>query len=195
MSYPVQADCPLTLQQIKFCEEYLIDGKTGAAAFRAGYSFESRHTQGSRLLADQRVKDYLSTRKKRIMSVTGLTPERILQELALIGFSKVGDVLSKDENGKLVLDLDTVDQNKLNGLGLEFTTDANGKVVLGKVRVSPADKAAALINMGKHLGMFKEQVEHSGVLTLDQLVKNSMITIEQPKPLAIDHQTVSDIEI
>lgn len=193
MPYPVKSDCPLTLQQIRFCEEYLIDGKVGAAAYRAGYSFHTRGEQGTRLLADQRVKDYLATRTKKIMSVTGITPERILQELALIGFSKVGDVLSKDENGKLFLDLDTIDQDKLNGLGLEFTTDANGKVVLGKVKVSPADKAAALINMGKHMGMFKEQVEHSGVLTLEQLVMNSMITIEQPKPLALEDGKSLDV--
>lgn len=178
--FPCKQELPLNLQQIRFCEEYLIDGKTGAAAFRAGYSFETRHVQGSRLLADPRVKDYLSTRKKKIMSITGITPERIIQELALIGFSNIGDVLTRDENNKLVLDLNTIDQDKLNGLGFEFVTDATGKVSLTKVKVSPADKAAALINLGKHMGMFKEKVEHSGHLTLDQLVRGSMQVEDQP---------------
>jgi hypothetical protein len=40
--------------------------------------------------------------------------------------------------------------------------------------------------MGKHIGMFKEKVEHSGVLTLGRLVEESFLEIEQPEPLELE---------
>jgi len=43
-----------------------------------------------------------------------------------------------------------------------------------RVRFKLADKRAALVDLGRHLGMFKDRVEHSGALTLEQLVLASM---------------------
>jgi phage terminase small subunit len=31
-----------------------------------------------------------------------------------------------------------------------------------RVRFKPADKRGALVDLGKHLGMFKDRIEHSG---------------------------------
>lgn len=164
---------PLNIQQRRFCEEYLIDGKVGAAAFRAGYSFDSRHTIGSMLLKDFRVQEYLAERRKKVMSVTGITPERVLQELMLIAFSNVSDYLRKDENGKTYIDLSEIDRDKLGG-SFEIQTDSDGKVFVHKVKVDPQAKIAALVNIGKQLGMFKDQVEHSGSLNLEQLITSSL---------------------
>ena len=170
---PLSKDTPLTLQQRRFCEEYLIDGKVGAAAFRAGYSFKTRHAQGSQLLADPKIQAYLAERKQKVMSVTGITPERILQELALVAFANVGDYIRKGEDGKAYIDLSDMDRDKLGGT-FEIQTNAEGKVFVHKVKVDPAAKIAALVQLGKHQGMFKEQIEHSGAIGLEQLIIGSM---------------------
>ena len=173
MATPKKEFTPLTLQQRRFAEEYLIDGKTGAAAYRAGYKYETRHVQGSRLLADQRIKDYLAERKKKVMSNTGITPERIIQELMVIALSNVGDYITVDENGNKILDIAGIDRNKLGG-SFEIQTDKEGKIFVQKVKVDPTAKIQALVQLGKHLGMFKEQVEHSGAISLEQLITSSM---------------------
>lgn len=58
-----------------------------------------------------------------------------------------------------------------------------GFVELNPADVKVADKRAALVDIGKILGMFKERVEHSGTVTFEHMVLEAaqMRVIEQKK--------------
>lgn len=118
----------------RFVQEYRVDRNGRQAARRAGYKHEHSHTTASRLLKRPDVQARLKELDNNATVQAGITADRIMAELAVIGF--------KDINN------------------------------MGPVKTS--DKRQALVDMGKQMGMFKEQVEMTATMTLEQLVEASM---------------------
>ena len=176
----------LTLQQSRFVDEYLSDPDRNAtkAARRAGYAFSSASGTASKLLQIPHVKAAIEARQGKAADALGITEVRILQELAKIGFSNVQDFATLTEDGGSIRDIPREHAAAIKEITVEQTD--NGKYSTKKAKISLADKKAALIDMGKHIGMFKEKVEHSGVLTLGRLVEESFLEIEQPEPLELE---------
>lgn len=167
-------DYELPPQMERFCQEYVVDYCGKRAAIRAGYSLHTADQQASRLLKNIRVKERIeelqALRAKRI----GVSVDRIVQELALIAFSNYQDILSVNpETGDIDVKIDKLDRD-FSAPITEVTITGSGK---GKqVKIKLADKRQALVDLGKHLGMFKEKVEVEGGLTLEKLVEASMDT-------------------
>ena len=78
----------LTEKQKRFVAEYLIDLNATQAAIRAGYSERTANEQGARLLAHVSVKEALDKERRKRERRTEITADRVLQELADIGFDK-----------------------------------------------------------------------------------------------------------
>lgn len=172
----------LNERQILFCEEYIIDpSSTHSAARKAGYSDTA---QGKRLLLDPRVQQYIKERKEEIQIRTGVTPERVLRELARIAYFNITDYLIIDDYGNTVLDLDKLKKSDFAPALAEVSVVTKiGRERVTTTKLKPADKLPALLTLGKHLDMFKQKVEVSGNVGLLQLIENSMTTIEQkPSP-------------
>jgi phage terminase small subunit len=194
---------PLNIRNKRFVDEYLFDLDSTRAAIRCGYKPSSARIQGFRLMQDPRVKKLIHERQARASQNIAVTQERILQELAYIAFSNLKDIVSIDEDGNTTVDLANLDKEQAAALTelVVDTTKGKGNVVMKKVRFKVADKIAALTNLGKHLGMFKDQVEHTGKLTLEQLVTASLSatrepqTIEQPVRPALTAQETAEIVI
>lgn len=173
-------DIPLTPQQKKYVREYLFDLSVTKAAIRAGYSIKTAAFSGSRLMGDPRVKEAIKEAQTELGDKTGITPERILQEYAKIAFANIKDYMSQNEDGETVVDLEAISRDAaaaITEINVENTRTKSG--VIKKIKVKPADKIAALTQLGKHLGMFKEQIEHSGTLTLEELVVESLKNKEE----------------
>ena len=83
----------ITEKQQRFVEEYLIDLNATKAAIRAGYSPKTADVQGPRLLGKVRVSCAIARAKAERSRRTGITQDRILQELARIAFLNPVDVL------------------------------------------------------------------------------------------------------
>ena len=84
-----------------------------------------------------------------------------MQELARIGFAKITDVLDP-ETAKIKQDASDDDLACIQSIKIkpnEFGTEREVKLY---------DKRAALVDLGKHLGMFKDRVELSGVLETEK---------------------------
>lgn len=169
-----KADLPLTPQQLRFVREYLFDMNATNAAKRAGYSIKTAAQSACRLMNDSRIRLAIQEAQEALGKKHGITAERILEEMSKIGFSNILDYVSQDENGDTIIDLKSLDRDAAAALTELSVETTQGKSTVKKVKVKPYDKMAALIQMGKHIGMFKEQVEHSGKLTLEELVKSSM---------------------
>ena len=77
----------LTDKQKRFVEEYLVDLNATQAAIRAGYSAKNADKIGHELLGKTRVSEAIHAAMDERSVRTGITQDRVLQELAAIGFS------------------------------------------------------------------------------------------------------------
>ena len=79
----------LTAKQDRFVEEYLVDLNATQAALRAGYSEKTARSIGAENLSkpdiEKAIADALETRRLR----TEITQDRVLEELARIGFAVI----------------------------------------------------------------------------------------------------------
>ena len=159
----------LTKKQAAFVREYLLDLNAKQAAIRAGYSPRSAEVEGSRLLRHPKVVEALARERKAIESRTGITPERVLTELVKIGFSDIRKVVAWRANEVEVSeDLNTGEPvvRAFNEVVLHDSAtldDATAAAIAevsqtkdGAVKVKLYDKRAALVDIGRHLGMFNQ---------------------------------------
>lgn len=164
-------------RQARFVDEYMIDLNATQAAIRAGYSAKTANEQGARLLAKVSVKEALSERMKAREVRTEITQDRVLAELAKIGFADIRralewgpDVMVVDEqtgetavsNGVALVPSEKIDSDTALAIS-EISQTANG------IKIKMHDKRAALVDIGRHLGMFKDKVELSGSLSLKDM--------------------------
>lgn len=78
----------LTEKQKRFVAEYLIEANATQAAIKAGYSPRTANEQGCRLLAHVSVKEAIEKAQRKRELRTDITADRVLHELADIGFNK-----------------------------------------------------------------------------------------------------------
>lgn len=146
----------LTPKRARFCVEYLIDLNGTQAAIRAGYAESGARTEATRLLADADIVAELNRLRGEIAKTTQITPERILQEYARIGFSDVRKTLGA--NGELKNPQEWDDDTAAAIAGVEVVTRTSGygddAAVEYVHKIKTWDKKAALDSMAKHLGMF-----------------------------------------
>lgn len=171
----------LSPQQKRFCQEYLVDYSPSRAAIRAGYSIKNASSQASELMKKPGVQTLIAEMQKAHGDKIGIDKERVLQELAKIAFSNIKDYLLQDDEGNTYVDIKGLSRDTASALSEVTVETTQGlKVSNKKIKVKVADKIAALLSIGKHLGMFKEQIEHTGKLTLEQLVEHSLEEIAVP---------------
>ena len=71
----------LTAKQDCFVQEYLIDLNATQAAIRAGYSPKTAEVQGSRLLANAKVREAVDIGKEARSERTGITQDEVIAGL------------------------------------------------------------------------------------------------------------------
>lgn len=146
-----------TKKQKRFIEEYLIDLNATQAAIRAGYSPETAYSIGQENLKKPEIAVAVAKAMAERSKRTGVNADRVVLELARIGFAKITDVIDPKtatiKEDALEDDLACIQSVKIKPN--EWGTEREVKL---------CDKKAALELLGKHLGMFKDRVELSGSL-------------------------------
>lgn len=160
----------LNEQQERFCREYVISLNATKAAENAGYSAKTANEQGSRLLANAsvtaRIQELLKPRMKRY----DITAERVLEELATLAYSDITDFTRFNESGVTMKDSDTLPKRSRRAIA-EVSQVMNEYG--GTVKFRLHDKKGALDSLGRYLKLFTDKVEHSGKVTLEDLVAGS----------------------
>jgi phage terminase small subunit len=165
----------LTEQQYLFIEEYLSDPSSRTkAAIRAGYVPSNASAAASHLMKNPRIKEIIEDRQKERAHRLGINEDRVLKELRNIAFANLKEIMELNEEGETTINLDKLDTDSASALGEVSISSKGGKVKVKTTKVRLHDKLAALEKLGKHLGMFKDKIEHTGTLTLEQLVTQSM---------------------
>ncbi|PND34542.1 terminase small subunit [Achromobacter pulmonis] len=164
----------LTDKQRRFVDEYLVDLNATQAAIRAGYSQKTAGQIGEqnlkKLEISRAVQEAQAARSKR----TEITQDMVLRELAKIGFSDIRKIVRWGKTELRVTDAGDDDgevTEAYHGLALvgaddidDDTAAAISEISEGRegLKVKLHDKKGALVDIGRHLGMFKDRIEHSG---------------------------------
>ena len=149
----------LTPRRRRFVEEYLIDLNATQAALRAGYSPRTAKKESWSLLTDPAVRAAVAGAQAERSRRTSITADRVLEELASIAFADIGDFVSWGRDGVRLNDSSNLAKDQRRAVAEVYQTKTRDG---GSVRFKLHDKRAALSDIGRHLGMFKERHEHSG---------------------------------
>lgn len=116
--------------------------------------------KASRLHIKPHIQARIAEMKSALVVRTTITQQKVLEELAKIGFANYGDFIEIDEEGRTTVDVKKLTKDQLAAISeMQVDTTKDGRQ---RVRVKLHDKRAALMDIGKHLGMFREKLEVSG---------------------------------
>jgi len=153
-------------KQQRFVDEYLVDRNATQAAIRAGYSAKTAYSIGEENLRKPEVKKAIEIGEAEIAERTKITQDKVMKELEKIGFSNMLDYITITDGGDPVTDFSALTRDQaaaISEIVVEEYTEGRGdearKVKRTKFKLS--DKRSALVDMGKHLGMFKDHLVHS----------------------------------
>lgn len=182
----IPGNAKLTAKQALFVREYLIDLNGKQAAIRAGYAPASAEVQASRLLSSAKVAAAVGAAQAKRSMRTEITQDMVIRELAKIGFADMRKLLKwtgnlpkmdmedAEDSGEVTIsvanfvqlfDSDELDDDIVGAISeISQTKD-------GALKVKLHDKQAALVNIGRHLGMFASKVEHTGSIDVNHKVQ------------------------
>ena len=160
----------LTARQEKFALAY-VRTMCGAEAYRESYDTKTKrentiHCEASKLLAHSKVAQRVAGLQSEAAERNEITVDKIVQELAKIAFANMLDYIRITEDGGAAVDLSTLDHEQaaaISEVTSEIYMDGRGddSERVKRTKFKLADKRAALVDLGKHLGMFVERRENS----------------------------------
>ena len=172
----------MTEAQKRFCDEYLID-LNATRAYKVAYknckSDLTARTNGSKLLTNTNIQNYISGKQKEIEKRTEVTQDRVIQELAKIAFFNIKNIYNDDGILKQIKD---IDENTSRAIASVKTLQKAGAAKINvnlngadeevpiehieeqTIEFKTNDKVKALELLGRHLGVFKDKVDinHNG---------------------------------
>lgn len=171
----------MTIRQLAFVNEYLLTGNA-AEAYGKVYRVENKQVarvNACRLLANVSIQNYIRKHQQKMEKKTTVTVERVIAELAKIGFANIQDFITADNQ---VQDLSTVKRSKAAAVSQIktrkriFRKDGEEtETVETEFRLH--DKIAALEKLGKHLGAFisiKDLIDRMDETTTAELLDRLM---------------------
>lgn len=156
----------LNEKQKAFCREYLVDLNATKSAIRAGYSQKTAGSQAFDLLQKPEIQAFISELMKEREKRTGITSDRVVQELAKIGFASMRHFIRIDGDGQPQIDLSFTDDDNLDALAevqTETLTETRGRGeskevdVIRKTKIKLHDKLGALKELAEHTGVFAKR--------------------------------------
>lgn len=140
----------LTPKQERFANEYIKTLNVTQSAIKAGYSPNSAHVTGSRLLRKDKVDEYIKSKKDEIMDDTILSAK---ETLYLLTQSAIGD---ETETKEVVVKRSSFERNPDTGrMNLVY----NEHVETVEVPIKPSDRLRARDMLGKYHGLFTDKFD------------------------------------
>ena len=143
-------------RQKLFVREYMVDLNATQAAIRAGYSPRSASQRGWALRQNPEVATRIEAAMASRAEAVGITPERVLCELARLSFANIHDYLQPGGAGSGGwVDPATLTHEQAAAVtALEIVEDGKAEGGTRRVRVKLADKSRNLELIGRYLGLF-----------------------------------------
>jgi phage terminase small subunit len=162
-------DKGLNLKQIRFIEEYMKDLNASQAALRAGYSPKTAHAQGCALLKNPKVAHELKIRTNARSKSNEITADRVLKELARLGFSDMRNLSKWGPGGVLLKDSTKLDDDSAAAVAeVSQAETRQGK----NVKIKLHDKPQALDKLARHLGLFRDTLHINGEIKFSEFSRD-----------------------
>jgi len=157
------ADKNLDARESRFVNEYLIDLDPKRAALAAGYSATTAASKAYQWVSNSKVKPQvykaIAKIQERLAQKVEVTQERIVAELAKVGFSDMRNFTEWGPGGVQLKDSSDLEPGQAACVAeVSESTTKDG----GSIRFKLHDKVAALHLLMKHLGMLRDKVELTG---------------------------------
>lgn len=149
----------MTERQKRFADEYLID-LNATRAYKAAYPSVKKDTvaatNGGRMLRNADVAAYITGRQKARQARTEITQDMVVRELAAVAFADLSGIVTLRNGCVYIQDTDELTDEQRRAIAGIKETQAG-------IEIKMNDKLKALELLGRHLGMFKDRVEVSGL--------------------------------
>lgn len=149
----------LNPKQRRFVEEYLVDFN-GKRAYEAAYGTggTSAEVSASRLLSSVKVRDAVQQGMARQVAAARVTQDRVLAELARVAYADMRDFAEWGPEGVTLKPSAQLSEDAALAVAeVSQRETKGGRQVTFKLH----DKLGALIQLGRHLGMFTDKAELS----------------------------------
>ena len=140
----------LTPKQKRFVDEYIVDQNATQAAIRAGYKEKTAYAIGVENLKKPQIFAEIAARLDKLLKETRVTQERVVHELAAIGFADITDYISV--RGETVFIKDTSELTQAQRAAV-----ASIKQGQYGIEIKLNDKLRAVELLAKHLGMLEQR--------------------------------------
>lgn len=155
----------LSPKQQRFVDEYLIDLNATKAAIRAGYSVKAARSIGNENLTKPDIAAAIAQAQGKRAQRTGITQDRVLQELARIAFFDIRTLYNEDGTLKKPSELNDDAAAVLAGIDVVemqggAKIEEDGEIMSIPMYTKKArvfDKGAALSLAMRHLGMLGDK--------------------------------------
>ena len=144
----------LNPKQQRFVEEYLIDLNATQAAIRAGYSPKTATAIASENLSKPSISAAIACAMAERSKRTGITQDRILEELAKVAFINLTDIV--DDTGKINAGATDEDRACIESIKYKRTDTDTGYSEEREVKASSKLKAIELLM--RHTGMLDSRI-------------------------------------
>lgn len=172
-------DAPINKKHLLFLRHYTASfdrGKYGSiteAAVKAGYPAKSACEQGSWILGRPNVQKWLAEHDKKVQEKHDITLDKIVDELAKIGFSNIANYLQPDARGLPAFrKLEEIDQAHMAAIS-EITVDTRHEfegrgddreqtATVDKVKFKLSNKVESLVTLARVLGFMPGSDRRAG---------------------------------
>ena len=148
----------LTAKQQCFIDEYLIDLNATQAAIRAGYSPHSAKDIAAENLSKPHIRACIDAAMAQRSKRTGVNQDRIIRELARVAFLNAPNVV----NTKDATVLENASEDDTAAIASVKVKQTFGDFESIEREIKFADKLKAIELLGRHLGMFTDNVNLTG---------------------------------
>lgn len=156
----------------RFCQEYIIDLNGTQAAIRAGFAPRNASSTAYKLLRDPEVSARIQELNAQRSLRTEISADRVLQELAVVGFANITNYMQLDEDGQPFMDLTETTNHQMAAVSelqseVTFEVVQRAKQKTAKSKEVPEikvgvrstklkfhSKTIALTKLGEHLNIF-----------------------------------------
>ncbi|MEJ7737433.1 MAG: terminase small subunit [Chitinophagaceae bacterium] len=155
----------LTSRQLRFCQEYIIDPNATKSAIKAGYSPKTARQIGDQNLSKVYILKEIKRHQEELRKKLELTAEKVIEELRALGFWNIQDYLLE---GNEIIDITQLSREKtipVIGVKVKVSSYINDEGLVVKeitTELKFNDKRAALVDLGKHLGIFEVDNRQKG---------------------------------
>ena len=160
----------MTEKQKIFADEYLID-LNATRAYRVAYPSvkkeESAAVNGSKLLRNAKVAEYITERMEERQKRTEITQDRVVQELAAIAFARATNYAEVRYNG---VNSTVVIKPTAELSDEQICAIAGIKEGANGIEIKLNDKEKALELLGRHLGMWNDKLDVAGDMNMKIVV-------------------------